>query len=100
VTGRRTFIRAAVGLLAAPLAAVRLGLREHGYVEGRNITGEFRWAEGRYDRLPTLAAELVGLKLDVIITHGGPGNLALKQATSTIPIVMAIVGDAVGFGRA
>ncbi len=58
------------------IEAMRLGLREHGYVEGRNITMEFRWAEGRYDRLPALAAELVQLKLDVIITHGRPGTLA------------------------
>jgi putative tryptophan/tyrosine transport system substrate-binding protein len=80
------------------IEAMRLGLREHGYVEGRNITMEFRWAEGRYDRLPALAAELVQLKLDVIITHGRPGSLALKQATSTIPIVMAAIGDPVDAG--
>jgi hypothetical protein len=56
--------------------AIRLALREHGYVEGRNVTIEFRWAEGRYDRLPVLAADLVRLKLDVIITHGQSGTLA------------------------
>jgi len=80
------------------LEALRLGLRDHGYVEGRNITIEFRWAEGRYDRLPVLAAELVRLNPDVIITHGTPGTLALKQATSTIPIVMAIIGNPVEAG--
>jgi putative ABC transport system substrate-binding protein len=80
------------------LQALRRGLREHGYVEGRNLVIEFRWAEGQYDRLPALAAELVQLKPDVIITHGTPGTLALKQATSTIPIVMAIIGNPVEAG--
>jgi putative ABC transport system substrate-binding protein len=80
------------------LEALRLGLRDHGDVEGKNITIEFRWAEGRYDRLPALAAELVRLNCDVIITHGTPGTLALKQATSTIPIVMAIIGNPVEAG--
>jgi putative ABC transport system substrate-binding protein len=80
------------------IEAMRLGLREHGYVEGRNVTMEFRWAEGRYDRLPALAAELVQLKPDVIITHGRPGTLALRQATPTIPIVMAAIGDPVDAG--
>jgi putative ABC transport system substrate-binding protein len=80
------------------IQALRLGLREHGYVEGRNVAIEFRWAEGRYDRLPALAAELVRLDPDVIITHGVPGTLALKQATSTIPIVMAAIGNAVEVG--
>jgi len=83
---------------APGVEAVRLGLRDHGYVEGRNITIEFRWAEGRYDRLPELAAELVRLKVDVIITHGTPGTLALKGATSTIPIVMSIIGNPVESG--
>jgi len=78
--------------------ALRLGLRERGYIEAKNITIEFRWAEGQYDRLPALAAELVRLNPDVIITHGTPGTLALKRATSTIPIVMAIVGDPVEVG--
>ena len=80
------------------IGAIRLGLRDHGYVDGKNVTIEFRWAEGRYDRLPALAAELVGLNLDVIITHRGPGTLALKQATSTLPIVMAAIGNAVEVG--
>jgi putative ABC transport system substrate-binding protein len=80
------------------IEAIRLGLRDHGYVEGRNVTIEFPWAEGRYDRLPALAGELVRLNLDVIITHGVPGTLALTQATSTIPIVMAAIGNPVEGG--
>jgi putative ABC transport system substrate-binding protein len=80
------------------IEAVRLGLRDYGYVEGKNVAIEFRWAEGRYDRLPELAAELVGLNVDVVITHGAPGTLALKRATSTIPIVMAIIGNPVENG--
>jgi putative tryptophan/tyrosine transport system substrate-binding protein len=82
----------------AQVEALRLGLRDHGYVEGRNITIEYRWAEGKYDRLPALAAELVRLTVDIIITHGTPAALAAKQATTTIPIVMAIVGDPVDAG--
>jgi putative ABC transport system substrate-binding protein len=78
--------------------AVQLGLRDHGYVEGRNITIEFRWAEDRYDRLPELAAELVRLNPDVIITYGTPGTLALKRATGTIPIVVSIIGNPVENG--
>jgi len=78
--------------------ALRAGLRDLGYVQGKNIAIEFRWAEGNYDRLPTLVADLVRLKVDVIVTHGTPGTLAAKQATTTIPIVFAVVGDAVGSG--
>ena len=77
------------------VAALRAGLRDLGYVEGKNIAIEFRWAEGKYERLPQLAAELVRSKVDVIVTYGTPGTLACKQATSTIPIVMATAGDAV-----
>ncbi len=71
-----------------------------GYVEGKNIVIEFRFAQGQYDRLPELAAELVRLKVDVIVTHSAPGALAAKQATATnpIPVVMTNVGDAVGSG--
>jgi putative ABC transport system substrate-binding protein len=76
----------------------RQGLRDLGYTEGQNILIEFRWAEGRYERLPELAAELVRLKVDVLLAAGTPGALAAKQATQTIPIVMAAVGDAVGTG--
>jgi putative ABC transport system substrate-binding protein len=78
--------------------AFRDGLRDLGYVEGRNIDIEYRWAEGRYDRLPGLAAELVRLEVDVIVTHGTPGGLAAKQATTKTPIVMTAVGEAVESG--
>ena len=78
--------------------AFRLGLRELGYSEGRNVIVEYRWADGKAERLPALAAELVGLKVDVIVTSGTPGGLAAKNATSTIPIVMASGGDFVADG--
>jgi putative ABC transport system substrate-binding protein len=77
---------------------MRRGLAEHGYVEGKNLVIEWRWAESRYERLPDLAADLVRQKVDVIVTHGTPGTLAAKKATTTIPIVMAIAGDAVVTG--
>jgi putative ABC transport system substrate-binding protein len=84
--------------LAVLFAAFREGLRELGYVEGQNIKIESRWAEANYDRLPGLAAELVGLKVDVIVTYGTPTSLAAKRATSTIPIVMAAIIDPVASG--
>jgi putative ABC transport system substrate-binding protein len=83
---------------AAQMEALHLGLRDHGYVEGRNLAIEYRWAEGKYERLASLAAELVGLKVDVIITQGTPAALAAKRATTTIPIVMTIVGNPVQTG--
>jgi putative tryptophan/tyrosine transport system substrate-binding protein len=121
---RREFIKAIAGSAAAwPLAAsaqqptmpvigflgslsasdfrveaLRAGLRDRGYVQGKNIAIEFRWAEGNYDRLPTLVADLVRLKVDVIVTHGTPGSLAAKQATTTIPIVLAAVADPLASG--
>ena len=73
--------------------AFRAGLRDLGYQEGRNIVIEYRWAEGRYERLPALFAELVRLNVDVIVTHGTPGALAAKQVTNTIPIVVAVIAD-------
>jgi putative ABC transport system substrate-binding protein len=76
----------------------RQGLRELGYVEGKNIVIEWRHHEGKLDRLPALAAELVRLKVDIIITVGPPAARAAKEATSTIPIVMMQVGDPVGSG--
>ena len=75
-----------------------MGLREFGYVEGKDIVIEHRWAEGKADRLANLAVELVRLKLDVLVTVGTPGTLAAKRATTTTPIVMAGSGDAVASG--
>lgn len=124
---RRTFIAVGAAWLALPLAAdaqparkvplprigflffgspgpspeldaFQRGLRELLYIEGQNITIEYRFASGRVGQLPELAAELVRLKLDVIVTPGTPASLAAKQATSTIPIVFAGVADAVGAG--
>jgi len=121
VTTRRAFLGTLAGaVLAAPLAAdaqqaakvPRIGylgnnpaasphlveaffqgLRDLGYVEGRNLVVEFRSAEGKVERLPALAAELVALKLDVIMTGGTPATVAAKQATTTLPIIFASAGD-------
>jgi len=123
---RRRFLIASGALLAAPLAAraqqagkvhrigflgnstpaleanlvgpFREGLRELGYVEGRNILIEYRWAEGKYERFPALVGEFIALKVDVIITAGTPAALAVKKATASIPLVMVAVGDPVGTG--
>jgi len=83
---------------ARRLEDLRAGLRDSGYVEGRNLVMEIRWAEGKHERLPALAAELVRLKVDIIVTHGSPGTLAAMQVTTSIPIVMAGVGDVVAAG--
>jgi putative ABC transport system substrate-binding protein len=123
---RRAFVVGALGLLAAPLAAeaqqagrvprigflvltspssasrlldaFRQGLRELGWVEGQNIVIDYRFAEGKYDRLPDLAAELVWLKVDVIAAGPTPPALAAKNATGTIPIVMTVAAHPVELG--
>jgi len=122
----RLGVTLAVGILVAPLAAeaqqpakvprigiltpgplaprshlfeaFRQGLRDLGYTEGQNIAIEFRSAEGQFEKLPDLAAELVRLKVDVIVAATTSASVAAKQATTTIPIVMAVVGDPVGMG--
>ena len=87
------------GALAPRLAAFRQGLSETGYVEGQNVAIEYRWAEGRFDRQPELAADLVGHKVDVIATSGGDFTaVAAKNATSLIPIVFLAAGDPVEEG--
>ena len=78
---------------AANLDALRKGLRELGYVEGRNLIIEYRSADGRAERFPDLASELVRLKVDLIVTRGTPAARAAKNATATIPVVMATMGD-------
>jgi putative ABC transport system substrate-binding protein len=84
-----------------PLAGFRRGLAESGYIEGQTATIEYRWAEGQYDRLPALAAELVRRPVAVLVAGGGePSALAAKAATSTIPIVFAIGSDPATTGQA
>jgi putative ABC transport system substrate-binding protein len=95
-----------IGFLGATTAAAyatqldgfRLGLSDLGYIEGKNIAIEFRWAEGKYERLQKFARDLIEHKVDVVVTHGTPGTLALQRVTKTVPIVMATSGDAVIMG--
>jgi putative ABC transport system substrate-binding protein len=97
---------ARIGILGAVSAAgyvrlvqaLKLGLLEFGYVEGRNLEIESRWAEGEYERLPELVAELVRLKVDVIVTAGTPAIRAAKQVNAAIPIVMAQIADPIAMG--
>ena len=99
---------ARIGFLGATAASgwtnqvqgFRKGLQELGYDEGRNLVIEYRWAEGHYDRLPGLVADLIRLNVDVIVTHGTPGSAAAKQATTRVPIVVALMGDLVAAGIA
>ena len=84
--------------MAARTEAFRQGLRELGYLDGKNIVIQYRWAEEKFVRLPDLAGELVRLKVDVIVTSGGQATRAAKEATRTIPIVMGFDTDPIGSG--
>jgi putative ABC transport system substrate-binding protein len=124
--GRRQFVAGTCAFFAAPLAAkaqqagkvhrigflgnstaaleahlveaFREGLRELGYVEGQNIVIEYRWAEGKYERFPALIADLLAQKVESIVTAGTPASLAVKKATTSVPLVMVAVGDPVSTG--
>ena len=98
-TARIGFMGNSTAALEANLVdAFREGLREQGYEEGHNIVIEYRWADGKYDQFPALVAELIAAKVDAIVTAGTPAALAVKRATTTVPLVMVAVGDPVGTG--
>jgi putative tryptophan/tyrosine transport system substrate-binding protein len=99
-TGHRIgFLGNSTAALEAHLAgSFREGLRELGHVEGQNIAIEYRWAEGKYERFPVLIAELLAQRVEVIVTAGTPASLAVKKATTSIPLVMVAVGDPVSTG--
>jgi putative ABC transport system substrate-binding protein len=93
------FLGMAPATVYAPyVAAFKADLLNFGYVEGRNIAIEYRWAEGKYERLPALASELVRRNMDVILTHGTPATRAAKDATASIPIIMISIADPVASG--
>jgi putative tryptophan/tyrosine transport system substrate-binding protein len=93
------FLGNSTAVLEANLVgSFREGLRELGYVEGQNIVIEYRWAEGKYERFPSLIAELLGQSVAVILTAGTPASLAVKKATNSVPLVMVGVGDPVATG--
>ncbi len=97
----RKLYRVGFGHLAAGsefIEPFRDGLRAHGYEEGRNLQIDYRWAEGNYERFPKLIAELLALHVDVIVTAGTPSALAVKRATTSVPLVMIAVGDPIGTG--
>ena len=85
-------------IYAARIKAFQQGLHEHGYIDGKNIMLEYRYAEGKVERFPELATELIGLKIDVMVTASEGTVRAAKKASSTIPIVFATVSDPVGSG--
>src|SRR3954465_12673733 len=99
-TARRIalFSQTSPSVTAPSYEAFRLGLRDLGWIEGKNISIEYRYAEGRHDRLPDLAADLVRLKVDVIVTFATSDTVAAQKATKTIPIVMAGGADPVATG--
>jgi putative tryptophan/tyrosine transport system substrate-binding protein len=93
------FLGNSTAVLEADLVGpFREGLRDLGYVEGQNILMEYRWAEGEYERFPALTAELIALRVDVIVTAGTPASLAVQKAATSIPLVMVAVGDPVATG--
>lgn len=102
VAGQPTRKTVTIGVLAIeawpPIESLKQGLRDLGYVEGQNIQFEYRYAEGRNERFGELAADLVALPVDVVVTWGTEAALAAKRATKTIPIVMGAIGDAIGAG--